>query len=67
MRKIKIDAKFRHAGGVANAMEALDKAFARMGPSQDSRVKKEVEAVKKMCQKKKMKTKAGSRKDGDVL
>ena len=52
MRKIKIDAKFRHAGGVANAMEALDKAFARMGPSQDSRVKKEVETVKKMCQKK---------------
>ena len=42
-------------------MEALDEAFASMCTSEASGVKNDVEAVKKLCQQKKMKNKAGSR------
>ena len=42
-------------------MEALDEAFASMCTSEDSGVKNDIEAVKKICHQKKMKTKAGSR------
>ena len=48
-------------------MEALDEAFASMCTSEDSGVKNDIEAVKKICQQKKMKSKAGSRKGSDVL
>ena len=48
-------------------MVALDEAFASMCTSEDSGVKNDIEAVKKMCQEKKMKPKAGSRKGSDVL
>ena len=40
-------------------MEALDEAFASMCTSEDS--ENDIEAVKKICQQKKMKSKAGSR------
>ena len=42
-------------------MEALGEASASMCTSEDSGVKNDIEAVKKICQQKKMKSKAGSR------
>ena len=59
-RKVKRDAKSRDAAGVAMELYELDLAMARLiaadaGAAEDSKLKEEVEVLKKICQKKKAK------------
>ena len=51
----------------ADGMEALEEAFKGMDAAENRGIKEELGAVKKLCQKKKSKSKAGSGKEGDVL
>ena len=62
-RKVKGDSEAR----AADEMEALEETFAGMEAVENSETKEKLGAVKKMCQKKMSKTKAGSCKDGDAL
>ena len=62
-RKVKSGSELRRA----NEMEALEETFAGMEAAENSGIKEELGAVKKMCQKKKSKTKAGSSKHSDAL
>ena len=55
-RKVKCDAKFRYEQGVATAIGEVKEAMAGVGVAESSDVYKEgMEAVKKICQKKKSK------------
>ena len=51
----------------ADEMEALEEVFKDMDAAEHSEIKEELHAVKKICQKKKSKTKAGSCKDNDAM
>ena len=62
-RKVKGGSELRRA----DEMEALEEAFAVMEALENSEIKEKLGAVKKMCQKKKSKTKAGSSKHSDAL
>ena len=62
-RKVKRGSELRRA----DEMEVLEKTFACMDAAENIGIKKELGAVKKICEKKKSKTKAVSSKDGDVL